>query len=262
MTTLRKHVETWAATGTLEGVEALAELDRLQRTESNDVLEFMKRFGHVFSTGAGQPLDEHPTLNRPRNVTVRLARERFEKMLEELKEFSGAAMNQDLAGMADALVDLVYFAKGTAVLMGLPWAELWADVHRANMEKERGAKMREGRLHKVDAVKPIGWRPPQTMAVLMSAGYVPERDVGVSWDHPEHAPGGEQAALGRVLGISTPMAFEVEGLKLEIDREDDGRFIAEVTNVPGAMAYGATREEACGAAIRIALEVRQSERKS
>ena len=31
--------------------------------------------------------------------------------------------------------------------------------------------------------------------------------------------------------------------KFEIDREDDGRFIAEIPEVPGAMAYGSTTEE-------------------
>ncbi len=31
---------------------------------------------------------------------------------------------------------------------------------------------------------------------------------------------------------------------VEIDREDDGRWIAEVIDLPGALAYGATREEA------------------
>lgn len=37
------------------------------------------------------------------------------------------------------------------------------------------------------------------------------------------------------------MRFEVE-----FDREDHGRWIAEIVNLPGAMAYGATREEAVG----------------
>jgi predicted RNase H-like HicB family nuclease len=44
------------------------------------------------------------------------------------------------------------------------------------------------------------------------------------------------------------MRFEVE-----FDREDDGRWIAEIVNLPGAMAYGATREEALAAVEAIAL---------
>jgi predicted RNase H-like HicB family nuclease len=31
---------------------------------------------------------------------------------------------------------------------------------------------------------------------------------------------------------------------VEFEREDDGRWIAEIPSVPGAMAYGATKEEA------------------
>jgi predicted RNase H-like HicB family nuclease len=33
-------------------------------------------------------------------------------------------------------------------------------------------------------------------------------------------------------------------LAIEIEREDDGRFVAEIPALPGVMAYGATREEA------------------
>lgn len=33
-------------------------------------------------------------------------------------------------------------------------------------------------------------------------------------------------------------------MTIEIEREDDGRWIAEVPALPGAMAYGASRNEA------------------
>jgi predicted RNase H-like HicB family nuclease len=32
--------------------------------------------------------------------------------------------------------------------------------------------------------------------------------------------------------------------KIEIDREEDGRWIAEIPSLPGVMAYGKTRNEA------------------
>lgn len=44
-------------------------------------------------------------------------------------------------------------------------------------------------------------------------------------------------------------------LKLEIEQEDDGRWIAEVVELPGVVAYGATREEATAAAQALALRV-------
>ena len=42
---------------------------------------------------------------------------------------------------------------------------------------------------------------------------------------------------------------------VEIDREDDGRWIAEVVDLPGALAYGQTREEAVARAEALALRV-------
>ena len=40
---------------------------------------------------------------------------------------------------------------------------------------------------------------------------------------------------------------------IEIEREGDGRWIAEVPDLPGVMTYGATREEAIGRVKALAL---------
>jgi predicted RNase H-like HicB family nuclease len=42
-------------------------------------------------------------------------------------------------------------------------------------------------------------------------------------------------------------------LKIETEREDDGRWIAEITNMPGVMCYGETKEAAIAAAQALAL---------
>jgi predicted RNase H-like HicB family nuclease len=44
-------------------------------------------------------------------------------------------------------------------------------------------------------------------------------------------------------------------LKIELDREDDGRWIGEVTALPGVLAYGATEAEAKSKAAALALRV-------
>jgi predicted RNase H-like HicB family nuclease len=44
-------------------------------------------------------------------------------------------------------------------------------------------------------------------------------------------------------------------LTIELDREDDGRWIAEVLELPGVMCYGQTRDQAIGNAERLAIEV-------
>jgi len=42
---------------------------------------------------------------------------------------------------------------------------------------------------------------------------------------------------------------------IELDREQDGRWIAEIADLPGVMAYGKTREEAMAAVEALALRV-------
>ena len=43
--------------------------------------------------------------------------------------------------------------------------------------------------------------------------------------------------------------------KIETDREADGRWLAEVVDVPGVLAYGATENEAKASAQALALRV-------
>jgi len=42
---------------------------------------------------------------------------------------------------------------------------------------------------------------------------------------------------------------------VELEREDDGRWIGEVPQLPGTLAYGASREEAMSKAKALALRV-------
>jgi predicted RNase H-like HicB family nuclease len=44
-------------------------------------------------------------------------------------------------------------------------------------------------------------------------------------------------------------------MKIEIEREDDGRWIAEIPELPGVMAYGNSRNEAISKAEALALRV-------
>lgn len=123
-----------------------------QDSELEDVRDFHVKFGQL-------------NYHEPGFLTRRKLIERSKFLGEELKELVDAA-TLDL--QADALVDLVYVAKGTAVMMGLPWAELWDDVQRANMAKVRGTTHR-GNL--VDVCKPLGWEPPHGARILADAGW-------------------------------------------------------------------------------------------
>lgn len=125
----------------------------------SDVKAFHARFGM---------LDYSPTDIEPRHVTRRKLCERLECMREELVEFEEAIETQDLAALADALVDIIYFAVGTAAQMNLPLQALWDDVHRANMAKVRGVGHRG---HTVDVVKPESWVAPIGASILQAYGY-------------------------------------------------------------------------------------------
>ena len=119
-----------------------------------DIVEFHTKFK---LPGATEPkFLEHP---------MHMFRCRF--MNEELKEFFEASKVGDLEQAADALVDLAYVVLGTAYLMGIPWDECWAEVHRANMTKERAVVREDSKRGSIyDVVKPPEWEPPNLGRIL------------------------------------------------------------------------------------------------
>ena len=48
-------------------------------------------------------------------------------------------------------------------------------------------------------------------------------------------------------------------MKIEIEREEDGRLIAEVPELPGVMVYGETREQAVAKAEALARSCRSAD---
>ena len=54
----------------------------------------------------------------------------------------------------------------------------------------------------------------------------------------------------RTAGNEVPMTF-----RIEIEQENDGRWIAEVLELPGALAYGQTAEEAKAKVQALALRL-------
>lgn len=135
-----------------------------------DVGDFHEKFGLPRSdnTIAGNIDDD-----TPHELTAELYDFRNRFMQEELDEFREAWADGDLAKQADALVDLVYVAMGTAHLMGLPWQALWDEVQRANMSKERAAADGSNSVRKssFDVVKPAGWMPLDIEGILAKYGY-------------------------------------------------------------------------------------------
>ncbi len=88
---------------------------------------------------------------------------------EELDEYLEGVLSKDMAKAADALVDLVYVVLGTAHFHAFPFDEIFAEVQRANMAKERSSgdsDPRSKRGSSLDVVKPVGWTPPDVEGIL------------------------------------------------------------------------------------------------
>lgn len=128
-------------------------------SQYKDVKKFHEKFGLLVG-------------RKPQRLTARKMKERIEFLQEELDELKSAVESDNFPEQADALVDIVYVALGTAVMMGLPWKELWDDVQRANMAKVRGITKRG---HAVDCAKPYGWIPPMTTFILEDQGFDSDR---------------------------------------------------------------------------------------
>lgn len=107
------------------------------------VKDFQMRFGH-------------PYRDTPKLLDTDRVCKRYNWMLEEINEFKEA---NDIYEQADAMIDLMYFALGTLVEMGVKPDKIFEIVHKANMDK----LWSDGKPHfKEDGktVKPEGWKDP------------------------------------------------------------------------------------------------------
>lgn len=76
-------------------------------------------------------------------------------MLEELSELLQA---KDLVGKSDALADLIYYAVGTFVAMGIDGSEIFRIVQKSNMTK---ASNEVAQYEGGKPIKDIIWIPPE-----------------------------------------------------------------------------------------------------
>lgn len=98
----------------------------------------------------------HPTSEEPIMISEDRVHKRNLWMKEELVEFVEAS---DIVEQADALIDLIYFALGTLVEMGIKPQKLFDIVHAANMSK----LWSDGKPHyncDGKTIKPSNWEDP------------------------------------------------------------------------------------------------------
>ncbi|MDR3239101.1 MAG: hypothetical protein LBT44_03320 [Clostridiales bacterium] len=116
----------------------------------NQEWEMVRAFHQMFA---------HPIGQSPQELPESRAAARRKWMQEELDEFYAA---QNIYEQADAMIDLIYFALGTLVEMGLKPDALFEAVHQANMTK----LWPDGKPHYNEdgkTIKPLGWQDPEPL---------------------------------------------------------------------------------------------------
>lgn len=124
------------------------------RDAFEDLIEFERACGH-------EPSDGRPG----EGLSDQLVKLRCRLIDEEHNEFLEAVYENDMAGVADALADLIYVAIGTAVRFGIDLPKVWDAVHESNMRKFGPGSWRDetGKIR-----KPPGWQPPDVAGILAS----------------------------------------------------------------------------------------------
>jgi len=117
-------------------------------------LEKVKEFHSCFG---------HPVAEMPRKISKKRVQKRAKWMAEEIDEFVEA---NDLHEQVDAMIDLIYFALGSLVEMGVKAEPFFDLVHDANMSKlgedNKPIFNEEGKT-----IKPKGWVSPDEKIRLL-----------------------------------------------------------------------------------------------
>jgi phosphoribosyl-ATP pyrophosphohydrolase len=117
--------------------------------------EQMLREFHASKAIHGSLMPQQPTVDIPDWVRVL----RWKLLTEEFRELGEADAAGDIVKIADAIADIVYVLVGTAVVHGIPFDAVFAEVHRSNMTKHNTPA--EAKL-----VKGPDYEPPDIAHIL------------------------------------------------------------------------------------------------
>lgn len=107
------------------------------------VRQFHKRFGVPGSNGPGIPSNDAKALRRA------LIAEEFHELMDELD-----AETPDLAKISKEGADLVYVIVGMFETFGIPFGQIFAEVHASNMTKTPSEGPAIGKIQKGPDYKP------------------------------------------------------------------------------------------------------------
>lgn len=123
------------------------------------VRQFHRAVGNVDPPVPTQPDEAVLSLRRA------LIEEESREVLEAFARFQAAPLEAGRAAEFHALVheltDMLYVTYGALVAFGVEPDDVFAEVHRANMQKVAGPKREDGKQ-----LKPKDWRPADVSGVL------------------------------------------------------------------------------------------------
>ena len=122
-----------------------------------DLLEFHR------AVGLGAP--DSPTMPDVQTLELRrtLIWEEFNEVMAEFDKARAAGQVLELSDLLHELADLLYVTYGTFVACGVDADVVFAEVHRANMQKAGGKRREDGKI-----LKPEGFKSADVKGVLES----------------------------------------------------------------------------------------------
>ena len=120
-----------------------------------DLLEFHR------AVGLGAP--DSPAMPDVQTLELRrtLIWEEFNEVMAEFDKARAAGQVLELSNLLHELADLLYVTYGTFVACGVDADAVFAEVHRANMQKSSGKRREDGKI-----LKPEGFKSADVRGVL------------------------------------------------------------------------------------------------
>lgn len=121
-----------------------------------------------FHIGYGIELPQRPLLPPPDVLAIKkkLIDEEYAETTAEFEHLHASRASgdaPDITQIVHELTDLLYVTYGAILAFGVDADAVFAEVHRANMEKLGGPIRADGKQ-----LKPPGWQPPDVAGVIAS----------------------------------------------------------------------------------------------
>lgn len=134
----------------------------MSRNWQRDVQDFHEKCNQEVNTRPSIPSDD--TISLRYSLIDEEINKELLPILDKLQKkgtWDSETFIEDLAGVADGIVDAIYVLLGAAVSFGINIQPIWDATQVANMQKYTGKKRGDGKI-----LKPEGWTHPDVKKLL------------------------------------------------------------------------------------------------